>query len=361
MTPTAKLRQAGQSLWLDHITRETITSGRLLRYIEELSISGLTSNPTIYQKAIAGSDAYDQQIRAGYDAGRNPEDIYFSLAIDDLQRAADAFRLTHHRTAGVDGFVSLEVSPLLAYDTDATVAQAAQLYEQAVSPNLFIKIPGTPAGLPAIEESVFSGVPVNVTLLFTPAQYADAAEAYMLGLERRLEAGLDVSVQSVASVFVSRWDVATADRVPGELKNRLGLAIGRESYRAYRELMESDRWQRLANFGARPQRLLFASTGVKDPDASDILYVSGLASPHTVNTMPEATLLAFADHGVVPEMVPRDGGDAADVMAAAEQHGIDIAGLGQQLQEDGAAAFVQSWNELIELIANKEQHLVANR
>jgi transaldolase len=359
MKPTARLRRAGQSLWLDHITRELISSGTLQHYIEELSISGLTSNPSIYQKAIAGSDAYDEQIRSGHDIGLTNEDIYFGLALDDLGRAADAFRATHWRTRGVDGFVSLEVSPLLAYDTEATIRQAVRLHEAAGRPNVFIKIPGTPAGIPAIEEAVFSGVPVNVTLLFTPAHYAAAAEAFMLGLERRLEAGLDVAVPSVASVFVSRWDVAVADGVPAELRNRLGMAIAGEAYRVYRELMESDRWERLANEGARPQRLLYASTGVKDPAAPDILYVSGLASPHTVDTMPEATLLAFADHGVVTDLLPRDGGDAADVLATFEAHGIDIAALGQQLQDDGAAAFVEAWNALIDQIGSKGHVLAA--
>jgi transaldolase len=261
----------------------------------------------------------------------------------------------------VDGYVSLEISPVLVHDTEASIAQAAFLHDRADRPNLFLKIPGTPAGLPAIEESVFGGVPVNVTLLFTPTQYAAAAEAYVLGLERRLEAGLDVLVPSVASLFVSRWDVAVAEQVPADLRNRLGLAVGGETYRLYRELMESDRWQRLVNAGARPQRLLFASTGVKDSNASDILYVSGLASPNTVTTVPEATLLAFAEHGVVPELLPRDGGAAADVMGTFEQHGVDLEALGQQLQDDGAAAFIESWSELIDGIGSRERDLAGTR
>jgi len=359
--PTAELRRAGQSIWLDHITRDMITSGTLLRYVEDFSVTGLTSNPTIYQKAISGSEAYDGQISEGHERGLPDQDIYFSLASSDLQQAADTLLSTHRRTAGVDGFVSLEVSPLLAYDTGATIRQAWWLHQQAARPNFLIKIPGTPAGLPAIEESIVSGVPVNVTLLFTPAQYAAAAEAYMLGLERRLEAGLDVAVPSVASLFVSRWDVAVADRVQAGLRNRLGVAIAREAYRLYRELLESGRWQRLANFGARPQRLLFASTGVKDPEASDILYVRELAAPNTVNTMPEATLLAFADHGIVDQTLPRDGGDADEVLAAFELEGIDIKALGQQLQDDGAAAFVSSWNALIERIAASRPSPVPSR
>lgn len=353
MRPTAMLRQAGQSLWLDHIARDMLTSGTLHRYVDELSITGLTSNSTIDQQAIAGSDAYDDQIRDGHREGLPVEDIYFRLAVDDVQRAADALDPVHRRTGGADGFVSLEVSPRVAYDTDGTIDQALRLHEQAARANLFIKIPGTQAGLPAIEQSIYAGVPVNVTLLFTTAQYAAAAEAYLLGLERRLEAGSDVLVPSVASIFVSRWDQAVAERVPAHLENRLGLAAGRDAYRVYRELLASDRWQRLANHGARPQRLLFASTGTRDPGVSDILYVRGLTAPNTINTMPESTLLAFADHGVVSGMLEPDGGDAADVLATFEEHGIDTAALGQELQDAGAAAFVESWNGLTERIAGK--------
>jgi transaldolase len=361
MNPTATLHRAGQSLWLDNITRDLLSSGTLERYIAELSVTGLTSNPTIYEKAIRGSDAYDEQIGAGLDAGHSAEEVFFSLAVDDLQKAADAFLAVHERTSGVDGWVSLEVSPLLAHDTAGTVAQARRLHELADRPNLYIKIPGTPAGLPAIEEAIFSGVHVNVTLLFTPDQYIAAAEAYMRGLERRLEAGLDVAVSSVASVFMSRWDVAVSEEVPAALVNRLGLAIGADAYRAYRELLDSDRWQRLANAGARPQRLLFASTGTKDPAAPDTLYISGFAAPNTVDTMPENTLLAFADHGEVGALLSADGGDSAQTLAAFEAAGVDVAALGQRLQDEGAEAFVTSWNELVERLASKGSELAAAR
>jgi len=361
MNPTATLHRAGQSLWLDHITRELLDSGTLDGYISELSVTGLTSNPTIYDKAIRGSDAYDAPMRRGLDAGLAGEDLFFELALDDLRRAADSFGALHARTGGVDGWVSLEVSPLLARDTAATVRQATALHEMADRPNLFIKIPGTPEGLPAIEEAIFSGVPVNVTLLFTPDHYRAAAEAYLRGLERRLDAGLDVLVTSVASVFISRWDAAARGSLPAELKSRLGLAIGASSYAAYRELLESDRWQRLANAGARPQRLLFASTGTKDPDASDVLYVAGLGAPQTIDTMPEATLLAFADHGSVGALLGRDGGDAGATLAAFHAAGIDVDALGQRLQDDGAEAFVGSWRELMACLEAKSSELVTAR
>lgn len=361
MTPTASLYRAGQSLWLDTITRDLLSSGTLQRYIDELSVTGLTSNPTIYEKAIRGSDAYDDQIREGLEAQRSAEEVFFTLAIDDLGKAADLFRPVHERTSGLDGFVSLEVSPLLAYDTAGTIEQATRLHAEAGRPNLFIKIPGTTEGLPAIEEAIFAGVPVNVTLLFTADHYIAAADAYMKGLERRIDAGLDAGVASVASLFLSRWDVAVAEEVPAELRNKLGLAVGRDAYRVYRELTDSDRWQRLANHGARPQRLLYASTGTKDPDAPDTLYISGFASPNTVNTMPEGTLLAFADHGEVPPLLDPAGGDAAEMMGRFGEAGIDLTALGRQLQQEGADAFVASWNQLIERIATKGGELLASR
>lgn len=359
MNPTARLNGAGQSIWLDNITRDLLDSGTLERYIAELSVTGLTSNPTIFDKAIRGGTAYDEAIRGGLDAGLAGEDLFFALAIDDLRRAADAFQATFDRTSGVDGWVSLEVSPLLARDPAATVAQAIRLHRQADRPNLYIKIPGTPEGLPAIEEAIFAGVPVNVTLLFTADHYRAAAEAYMRGLERRAEAGLATNVSSVASVFMSRWDVAVADEVPPELRSRLGIAIGADVYAAYREVLADDRWQRLANLGARPQRLLFASTGTKDPDASDVLYVTGLVAPNTVDTMPEATLLAFADHGSVDAALSADGGDSAQVLAAFESAGVDVVALGQRLQDDGADAFVASWSALIEFLVSKSSELLA--
>lgn len=361
MNPTTTLHRAGQSLWLDNITRDLLESGTLERYIADLSVTGLTSNPTIYDRAIRGGDAYDEPIRRGLAAGLAGEDLFFELALDDLRRAADSFGAVHARTGGVDGWVSLEVSPLLARDAAATVKQAESLHEVADRPNLYIKIPGTPEGLPAIEDAIFGGVPVNVTLLFTVEHYRAAAEAYLRGLERRLDAGLDVLVSSVASLFISRWDVAIKGSVPVELDAKLGLAVGASTYAAYRELLETDRWQRLANAGARPQRLLFASTGTKDPAAPDELYVSGLAAPQTVDTMPEATLLAFADHGSVGDVLARDGGHAAATLAALRKAGIDVAALGQRLQDDGAQSFVGSWRELMDCLETKSSELLAAR
>jgi transaldolase len=353
------LHRLGQSLWLDNITRDLLDSGTLKRYIDGLSVTGLTSNPTIFDHAIAGSSDYDAEIARQLDQGATGEGLFFNLAIQDLTRAADLFALVHARTGTVDGFVSLEVSPLLAYDTQATIAQAKMLHAKMNRANLFIKIPGTPEGLPAIEEAIFSGVPVNVTLLFSAEQYSAAADAYLKGLERRVAAGLSPDIRSVASLFVSRWDVAVAGKVPEKLSNTLGIAVSKQSYKAYRDLLESDRYQRLASLGARPQRLLFASTGTKDKSASDTLYVSALAAPNTVNTIPEKTLLAFADHGIALETLPRDGGDSAAVFQAYAKAGIDITALAAQLQTDGAKGFVASWHELLAAIDAKSKVLAA--
>jgi len=351
------LHRIGQSLWLDNITRDLLEKGTLKRYIEELSVTGLTSNPTIFDHAISHSDAYDRDVQRLGEAGLSAEAIFFRLAVEDLVRAADLFAPVHARTAGVDGFVSLEVSPLLAYDTARTVQQAKELHRKAGRPNLLIKIPGTKEGLPAIEEAIFSGVPVNVTLLFSRDHYLAAADAYLRGIERRVAAGLSPDVRSVASLFLSRWDVAVVEKVPAELRDRLGIAIGQQTYQAYRDLLASERFQRLVNAGARPQRLLFASTGTKDPRASDVLYVRALAAPHTIDTMPEKTLLAFADHGQVGAVVPRDGGDAEQVLAAFNRAGVDLGQLAAQLQEDGAKAFVASWKALVSAIDNKGKHI----
>ncbi|MCX7782104.1 MAG: transaldolase [Meiothermus sp.] len=353
MNPTQTLHDLGQSLWLDNITREMLFSGTLERYIRELSVTGLTSNPTIFNQAIKGSRSYDASIEQGLKLGHTSEEIFFSLALEDLTRAADLFLPIHEATGGVDGFVSLEVSPLLAYDTAQTITQAKALFSRANRPNLFIKIPGTPEGLPAIEEAIFAGVPINVTLLFSREQYLAAAEAYLRGLERRLEAGLSPRGASVASVFVSRWDRAVAGRVPAELQNRLGLAMMGRVYKAYRDLLASPRWKRLEALGARPQRALWASTGMKDPKASDVLYVSALGAPQTVNTMPEATLLAFAEHGTVGQPMSHDGGDCEATLGQFERLGIDLGALAHQLQREGAEAFVQSWRELLEVITTK--------
>jgi transaldolase len=349
--PTARLHELGQSLWLDNITRTMLRDGTLSGYIDTLSVTGLTSNPTIFDKAISGGDAYDEQIAELAETIDDPEAIFFQLALADLRDATDLFAGVHQRTAGVDGFCSLEVSPKLADDTPATIEQAARLHREGARPNLYIKIPGTPAGLPAIEESIFAGLPINVTLLFSREQYLAAADAYLKGIERRIDAGLDPDVPSVASIFMSRWDVAVAGEVPDELHNRLGLAVGHRAYRAYRELLDSQRMQRLMNEGARPQRLLWASTGTKDPEASDVLYIEGFASPFTVNTMPEPTLEAFADHGRVGDPMPPDGGDCEQVLAQFADAGIDVDALAERLQEEGKVAFAKSWDEMLKTIS----------
>jgi transaldolase len=351
MNATRQLHDLGQSLWLDNITRALLDSGTLARFIADDSVTGLTSNPTIFDKAITGSADYDDAMRAA--AGQPAEDVFFDLAIDDLRRAADLFRPRHDETDGVDGWVSLEVSPRLAHDTDTTIAEAKRLHARADRPNLYIKVPGTPEGIPAIEELIFSGVPVNVTLLFSPEQYVAAAGAYERGLERRHEAGLDLRVSSVASLFVSRWDVAVSGKLPGDLSDQLGVAIGKQAYRAYRDLLATPRWAALEDSGARPQRLLFASTGTKDPALPDTFYVSALAAEMTINTMPQNTLEAFADHGEVKSILPPDGGDADATIAKIAAAGIDIDALAAQLQTEGADSFVQSWNELLAQVESK--------
>ena len=361
MKPTEQLHELGQSLWLDNITRTMLEDGTLAGYIEELSVTGLTSNPTIFDKAISGGDAYDEQIaslsegaEAGEGVGENTaERIFFELALTDLRDATNLFADVHRRTAGVDGFCSLEVSPLIADDAEATIAEAAALHAKGERDNLYIKIPGTEAGREAIEESIFAGIPINVTLLFDAEQYVASAEAFMRGIERRIEAGLNPDVASVASIFMSRWDVAVGGEVPDELHNRLGIAIGFQAYRAYRELIDSERMQRLMNEGARPQRLLWASTGTKDPDASDTLYIEAFASPLTVNTMPEPTLHAFADHGEIGDPVPADGGDAEELLGEFAAAGIDAKALAARLQEEGKSSFNKSWEDMLGSIASQ--------
>jgi len=357
MKPTQKLHNLGQSLWLDNITRDLLNSGTLKRYIDELSVTGLTSNPTIFDHAIKNSAAYDGAIREEMAKGKAGEDLFFDLALDDLMRAADLFRPIQDRTNGVDGWVSLEVSPLLAHDTARTIAAAKELSARAGRPNLFIKIPGTKEGLPAIEEAIFAGVAVNVTLLFSREQYVAAAEAYLRGIERRIAAGLNPHVGSVASMFISRWDAAVAGEVPEALNNQLGIAMAGRIYKAYVDLLRNPRWLRAYNAGARPQRLLWASTGSKDPKASDILYIKALASPFTVNTMPEGTLKAFADHGDPGSMMAPDGGNCEAVLAEFAKSGINMDALAAQLQDEGAKSFVKSWNELLAVIASKSDAL----
>jgi transaldolase len=357
MKATQLLHNLGQSIWLDNITRDLLDSGTLRRYIHDLSVTGLTSNPTIFDHAIKNSPAYDAAIREKLSHGKSGEALFFDLALEDITRAAELFRPLHEQTDRVDGWVSLEVSPLLAYDTASTLAAAKDLYARAGRPNLFIKIPGTKEGLPAIEEAIFAGISINVTLLFSREQYAAAAEAFLRGIERRIEAGLKPVVGSVASVFVSRWDSAVAAKAPEALRNQLGIAIANRTYKAYRDLLDSPRWQRIFNAGARPQRLLWASTGTKDPKASDVLYIKALAAPFTVNTMPEGTLKALADHGELGTILPKDGGDCEEVLAQFAKAGIDVDALAAQLQEEGAKSFVKSWNELMEVIVSKSSAL----
>jgi transaldolase len=357
MKPTQKLHDLGQSLWLDNITRNLLNSGTLDRYVNEFSVTGLTSNPTIFDHAIKNSTDYDTAIRQKLKEGKAGEELFFELALEDLTKAADLFRPIYDRTCGVDGWVSLEVSPLLAHDTKTTLAEARDLHARAGRPNLFIKIPGTTEGLPAIEEAIFAGVPVNVTLLFSREHYLAAAEAYLRGIERRIAAGLKPEVGSVASLFISRWDSAVMGKTPDTLNDRLGIAIGKRTYKAYCDLISSPRWKRVFNAGARPQRLLFASTGTKDPKASDVLYIKTLAAPLTVNTMPEGTLKVFVDHGEIGQIVSADGGDCEAVLAQFAKAGIDINALAAKLQDEGANSFVKSWNELMAVIVSKSANL----
>jgi transaldolase len=353
MNPNKKLHDVGQSLWLDNITRDLLDSGTLSRYIDELSVTGLTSNPTIFDHAIRNSADYDEDIARNASKASGPEDLFFDLALADLSRAADLLKPVFTRTDGVDGWVSLEVSPLLVRDAEKTLTVARDLSKRGGKPNLFIKIPGTQEGLPAIEAAIFAGVPVNVTLLFSKEQYVAAAEAYLRGVERRIEAGLNPAVASVASIFISRWDVAVAGKVPADLTNHLGIAVAQQTYKAYLEMLASPRFQRAANAGARAQRLLWASTGTKDKKASDILYVKTLAAPFTINTMPEGTLKAFAEHGEIDGTMPPNGGDSEKVLAGFSKAGIDIGKLAKDLQDEGAVSFVKSWEDLIDCVKSK--------
>jgi transaldolase len=353
MNATQQLHNLGQSLWLDNITRDLLDNGTLARYIAEFAVTGLTSNPTIFDHAIKNSSSYDRAIQDYAGKGKSGEELFFQLALEDLTQAADLFRPIHDRTNGLDGWISLEVSPLLAHNTTSTLAEAKRLFARANRPNLLIKIPGTKEGLPAIEEAIFAGIPVNVTLLFSAEQYRAVAEAYMRGIERRIDAGLNPDIGSVASVFVSRWDGSVAGKVPDTLNNKLGIAMANRTYKAYRELLDSPRWQQILNAGARPQRLLWASTGTKDPKVSDILYIKALAAPFTVNTMPEGTLKAFADHGDLGEIMSADGGDSEAVLEQFAAAGIDVVELAAKLQDEGATSFVKSWNELLNVISSK--------
>lgn len=357
MKATQLLHNLGQSIWLDNITRDLLNSGTLTRYITELSVTGLTSNPTIFDHAIKNSDAYDSSMREKLSQGKSGEALFFELALEDITRAASQFQRVHEVTGGVDGWVSLEVSPLLAYDAASTLAAAKDLHARGERSNLFIKIPGTKEGLPAIEEAIFAGIPINVTLLFSREQYLAAADAFLRGIERRIDAGLRADVGSVASVFISRWDSAVIGKVPESLNNQLGIAVAKRTYKAYRSLLDSPRWQRAFNAGARPQRLLWASTGTKDPKASDVLYVKALAAPFTVNTMPEGTLKALADHGELGSILAADGEDCEEVLTQFAKTGIEVDALAAQLQDEGAKSFVRSWDELMTVIDLKASAL----
>ena len=361
MKATQLLHNLGQSIWLDNITRDLMTTGVLEQYIQDLSVTGLTSNPTIFEHAIKNSKSYDAAILKKLKEGKSDEVLFFELALDDLTKAADLFRPIYNRTNGVDGWVSLEVSPLLAHDTGKTLAAALELHAHAARPNLFIKIPGTKEGLPAIEEAIFKGVPINVTLLFSREHYLAAAEAFLRGIERRMDTGLNPNVDSVASLFISRWDAAITTRVPEAMRNKLGIAIAMRTYKAARGLLGSPRWQRIYNAGARPQRLLWASTGTKDPAASDVLYIKALAAPFTVNTMPEATLKALAEHGELGTILPADGGDCEEVLTEFAKAGINVDALAADLQDQGAKSFVKSWTDLMAVIASKSSALSAAR
>jgi len=353
MNVTQRLHDLKQSLWLDHITRGILDDGTLRRYIAEFAVTGLTSNPTIFDEAIGGSTAYDATIREKAKGGLRDEALFVELALEDLRRAAQLFEPVYEASQRRDGWVSMEVSPLLADDAERTLAAALGIQSQARVSNLYVKIPGTTAGLQAIENAIFAGVPVNVTLLFSREQYLAAAAAYLRGIERRLAAGLDPRISSVASIFVSRWDRAIAGKVPEDLANRLGIAIARRTYRAYVELLESARFKALEAQGAWPQRLLWASTGTKDPKLNASLYVEALAAPETINTMPEKTLLAFAKGGELHATMPKDGGDCETVLKRFSDAGIDVMALATTLQTEGAASFVKSWKELMERIATK--------
>jgi transaldolase len=353
MNATSKLQELGQSLWLDNISRNMIDTGLLQTYISDFSITGLTSNPSIFTKAVAGGSDYDAQIASERATGATPEEIVLRLMVQDLRRAADLFAPIHKATSGKDGWVSIEVSPYLINDAKGSLEWAQRLHAQMDRANAFVKIPGTQQGAVAIEEAIFQGIAINVTLLFSRDQYVAVAEAYMRGIERRIDGGLDPKVRSVASVFVSRWDAAAAKQGRADLRNRLGLAVAADVWDAYQSILASERWQTLAKAGAMPQTLLWASTGVKDPEADDTLYITALAAPETINTMPDATLRAFADHGAVGKGGTLDREAGAKLRRVATEGGLDLDALAGKLQVDGGDAFVTAWDELLKRVEGK--------
>lgn len=352
---TFNLHRQGVSLWLDNITRKMLDNGVLQQYITEFSVTGLTSNPSIFEAAIAKTGDYDEAIRKGSNDGLSDEEVFFNLAIEDIQRAADLFLPAYKATNGLDGYVSIEVSPLLAFDAENTIKAAKAIHDKVNRPNVFIKIPGTRQGLRAIERSIAEGIPINVTLLFSAEQYEAAANAYLKGVESRIEKGLNPDIRSVASVFISRWDKAVADKTPDGLKNKLGLAVSHKIYYSYLIFLGSQRIHKAMNSGVMPQRLLWASTGTKDPNASDILYVKNLVVPYTVNTIPENTLHAFADHGDSSQLMPGNIIEAEEIISQFKDLSVDYFQLAEQLQSEGAEAFRKSWYNLLESIALKRK------
>jgi transaldolase len=360
VNPARQLHEAGQSLWLDSINRAMLGSGDLARYVDQLAVTGLTSNPTILGHAMAASHDYEGSLRALLAQGvSGPQDLVYAAAFEDLGQAANLFRPAWQASGGEDGYVSVEVPPDLAYDAPATVALARHLHAMAGFPNLLVKVPGTPQGLTVLEELVDAGIGVNVTLLFSDTHYLRTAEAYMRALERRLARGEDLAVPSVASVFVSRWDKAADSLLPKPLHGRLGVAMAQKVYSSYQSLLASDRWRDLEAGGARPQRVLWASTSAKDPALPDTYYVEKLASPGTINTMPEKTLIAFADHGTVGEMLRDDYASGEETVAEVAAKGVDVDALGESLQRQGARAFSADWSALLDAIAAKASSIRA--
>jgi transaldolase len=354
LNPAQRLHALGQSLWLDSISRLMLRSGALARYVSELAVTGLTSNPTILGHAMAAGSDYDHSLARLVDAGvTDAQDLVYSLALEDLAEAAALFRPAWERTAGVDGYVSLEVPPDVAYDAQATIALARRLHDQAGFPNLLVKIPGTPPGLTAMEETITAGIGVNVTLLFSDTHYLRTADAYLRALERRRAAGLDLNVPSVASVFISRWDAAADPLLPPALHGRLGLAMAQKTYSSHLQLLSDKRWQTLAEAGARPQRVLWASTSTKDPDLPDSYYLGRLAAPDTIDTVPEKTLLAFADHGDPDQRLAPDYAAAERTISAIADAGVDVDILAERLQRQGAGAFGADWAALLDAMREK--------
>jgi transaldolase len=359
------LHDAGVSIWLDTLSRELLDSGRFAGLIADCAVTGATSNPTIFAKAITGSDRYDDQLRAAAAAGRrDPQELFFELALEDVGRAADLLRATYEASGGRDGFVSLECTPDLADDTQATIDQALELWSRLDRPNVMIKVPATGAGIPAIEELTARGVNVNITLLFSLERYEQVIDSYVSGVERRVAAGRPVdAISSVASFFVSRVDAKVDPLLPAgsDLRGRVAIANAQRAYARSLERFGDERWLTLRESGARPQRPLWASTGTKDPSYSDVLYVEELIAPETVNTMPETTLRAFADHGRVGGTIGIEGSFADETLNLAAEAGVDLATVTAQLEREGVRSFCDSYHDLLDCIVTKLQPLAAGQ